>query len=358
MPAVTKGVVAVTGASGFIGSYIVEELLGRGYTVRAVVRNKDDPTKIEHLEKMAKTLPPGRLVFFNGDLAKDGSYDEAFDGADAVVHSAAVVEIGNVPNPQKTIVDPSVEGTKNVMGSVNASKSVKRLVHTSSVAAIYDLGSSCSTPFSEKDWNEYSTIASGDPYGYAKTQAERLMWKLSDGKSYDVAVVNPAVALGPPLTKAHTKASVVVIRQMLFGNTQPNYYATFVDVRDVAKCHVEALSRPEAASKRFICANPDAHMWVVDLEKPLKAEFPQYQIKGVTHAAWLLKLAIFLSYIPLIGGLFLKPFQRNVITKKVTYDSSESQKTLGMKYRELSATLRDSVNGMVIPGWVKPKAAK
>ena len=104
MPAVASGVVAVTGANGFIGSHVVKQLLGAGYTVRAIVRDKDSEEKTAHLKKAAEDEGAAdRLVLFSGDLMKAGDYDEAFAGADAVVHTAAFVvrppPVGSIHRP-------------------------------------------------------------------------------------------------------------------------------------------------------------------------------------------------------------------------------------------------------------------
>eukprot|EP00906_Rhabdomonas_costata_P025656 RCo036650 len=148
-----RAVVAVTGASGFIGSFIVKELLARGFQVRACVRNKDDPEKTEHLRALTREpLCTGTLSLYSADLTHPGSYDDAFRGADAVIHAAAVVEIRRVADPMAQVVNPSVEGTRNVLSSVDKSTTVRRFVHTSSVVAIFNLDRPSGTVFTENDW--------------------------------------------------------------------------------------------------------------------------------------------------------------------------------------------------------------
>jgi dihydroflavonol-4-reductase len=347
-------VVAVTGASGYIGSHICHALLQKGFKVRAVVRNKDDENKVAHLKAMAVGLPEGALTFYNGDLSKAGSYDDAFEGASGVVHSAAVVEIYDIKDAQKQIVDPSIEGTKNVLSSLDKSSTIKRLVHTSSIAAIQSVDQADGTEFTETDWNTWSTIDNGDAYGYAKTQAERLVHDHVKQRPYGYAVVNPAVALGPCLTKAHTKASVVIIRQLLYGNEQGNWFGTYVDVRDVALAHVEALVRPEAQGQRFIAANPKASRWVVELEEPTQRLFPDYKVEGCAKPWYLIGIARFLTWF----GMGLTPFQENMLDKKFTFNSATTTKVLGVEFRDIEESIKDSVESMVKPGWIKPRPNK
>jgi nucleoside-diphosphate-sugar epimerase len=355
-------VVAITGANGFIASHIVKELLQRGYQVRACVRNKDDTEKTAHLQALMTTIrnlpKSASLTFYSADLFQEGSYDQAFQGADAVIHSAAIVEIHRVPDPMKQIVNPSVKGTENVLRSIDKSPSVKRFVHTSSVAAILNADKVYGTKFTEEDWNTYSTIANGDPYGYAKAMAERLVWDHCSGKHYDVVVINPGVSLGPCMTKAHTKGSAVVLRQMVFGNEQPNYFAAFVDVRDVAKAHVNALEVAEAAGKRVLCTNRDATMWVMELGPMAQQLFPEYRIQGVPIASYKIWVAYLLSFIPYFGSSMLSPFATHLITKTFYYDSTRSQQLLKVIYTPLLETIKDTIVSMVEPGWVKPKARK
>lgn len=163
-----------------------------GYTVRAIVRSTNDPSKTDHLKDCAAAAGASdRLELFQGDLLKPGDYDAAFAGADAVVHTAAVVAIRG-KNPAKEIVEPSIQGTQNMLESVDKSNSVKRIVHTSSVAAVQSYDRGPEYRFTEKDEATWSTVERGDPYGYAKLGAEKLVRKHAAGnKTYDCVSINP-----------------------------------------------------------------------------------------------------------------------------------------------------------------------
>eukprot|EP00746_Dinoflagellata_sp_MGD_P167658 gnl/MRDRNA2_/MRDRNA2_98474_c0_seq1.p1 gnl/MRDRNA2_/MRDRNA2_98474_c0~~gnl/MRDRNA2_/MRDRNA2_98474_c0_seq1.p1 ORF type:complete len:378 (+),score=55.14 gnl/MRDRNA2_/MRDRNA2_98474_c0_seq1:61-1134(+) len=355
MPVVAPGgIIAVTGASGFIGSHIVDALIKAGYIVRAVVRDPTDVVKTEHLRKMG--VEGTNLHFCSGDLSKEGSYDEAFVGADAVVHCAAVVEINSVKDPQKEIVDPSVKGTENILASANKSKTVKRIVHTSSIAAVMQFDKQpLDFAFSESDFNTSSSIKVGDPYGYAKVSAEKVVRNhVLEGKAagYDFVTFNPGVVLGPCLCKAHTKASTVVVRQMLYGNPQVDYYTAFVDVRDVASAHVKALSASEATNERFILVS-DAKMNVLELGEPLKRMCPEYVIEAKSSNPGTLVSA--LGSLPLVGGFIMTEFQRAMLKARFDFQNEKSKEVLKLTYRPLDETLNDTARSMVDNGFIKAR---
>ena len=212
--------VAVTGANGFVGSHVCAALLAQGHKVRACVRDPHDSTKTAHLQALPGA--EGALTLFTGDLMLEGSYDEAFSVADAVVHTAAVVEVLDKGDPENKIVKPAVTGSLNVLASVRRSPSVARLVYLSSVAAVQSAsGKPDEHLYTEADWNDFSTVDS-DAYGYAKTTAERMLWRecasAEGGRAIELVTLCPGVILGPCLTKAHTKASTVLIREVIYGN--------------------------------------------------------------------------------------------------------------------------------------------
>ena len=131
----SKATVLVTGGSGYIASWVVKYLLEEGYTVRATVRNLRSEDKVAHLKAMEREYS-GKLQLFEADLLTEGSFDESMKGCDVVIHTASPFFIKGLKDAQKQLVDPALQGTRNVLETANRAESVKRVVLTSSVAAI------------------------------------------------------------------------------------------------------------------------------------------------------------------------------------------------------------------------------
>jgi nucleoside-diphosphate-sugar epimerase len=358
MPAVKSGVIAVTGASGFIGSHVVKTLLSRGFTVRAVVRDANDAGKTQFLRDIASELKAEtRLSFFSGDLLTPGSYDAAFAGADAVVHTAAVVDLNTGADAYQKIVDPSIKGAENVLASIKKSGTVRRIVHTSSIAAIMRVDEPVDTAFTEKDFNTYSTVENGDAYGFAKFRAEQAITDGCKGQSFDFVAINPSVVLGEVFTKPHTKATPVIVRQALYNATIQTFCANFVDVRDVALAHVEALVRPDAANKRFILNSDASPRFLHTIGESIAALYPDYKISLSPNLnPWLWWALTWVSMTPVVGSYVLKPAQRMSVDKRFFFKNDESKNVLGIKYHTLDEMLKSTVDSLVGRGFVKPKA--
>ena len=151
--------VLVTGGGGYVASWIVRDLLEDGFTVRATVRNPAKPKGLEHLHALSEAHPD-RLTLCAADLLDEGSFAEAMQGCELVVHTASPFLLGKIKDPEATVVRPALLGTRNVLAGVNATESVKRVVLTSSVAAVY--GDSADMKgkerFTEDDWNTTSSV--------------------------------------------------------------------------------------------------------------------------------------------------------------------------------------------------------
>jgi nucleoside-diphosphate-sugar epimerase len=370
MPAIGQGsIVAVTGANGFIGSHICKKLLEDGFVVRAVVRDPADASKVNHLLSLPDAA--SRLQCVKGDLMQLGGYDDAFAGAAAVVHTAAVVEVLDNTDAENKIVRPAVEGTKNTIAAAKKA-GIQRLVMTSSVAAVQSpLGLPDEHTYSEQDWNGWSTVET-DPYGYAKTQQERLLWDAlgslaplwggspSDGTAaagdagpapLDAVAIHPSVTLGPALTKAHTKSSTVLVREVLFGNKLNNYNTSFVDVRDVAAAASAALTCAAAGGQRFIVTGDEGPMNTLDLGPVAQRVLPDYTCGArPAHGPWLI------WFLARLG--FVSAFQESQFSRKYTFSNARLKAVLGVQPRPLEETVHDAALAMIANGWVKPRPAR
>ncbi|RZB73829.1 Cinnamoyl-CoA reductase 1 isoform B [Glycine soja] len=210
-------VVCVTGASGFIASWIIKLLLQRGYTVRATVRDPSKPEKVDHLLKLDGAKE--RLHLFKADLLEEGSFDSAFEGCDGVFHTASPVHF-IVTDPQNQLIDPAIKGTLNVVKSCAKSPSVKQVILTSSVAAVLYNGRPRTpevvvdeTWFSDPDFLRENERW----YAFAKTSAEDAARKFLSEYDIKLVVINPSMSIGP-LLQPELNASSSSILNLINGN--------------------------------------------------------------------------------------------------------------------------------------------
>ncbi|GMP87947.1 hypothetical protein CsSME_00040116 [Camellia sinensis var. sinensis] len=204
--------VCVTGGSGFIASWLVKLLLQRGYIVRASVRDPFDLKKTEHL--LALDGAKERLHLFKGNLLEEGSFDSMVDGCDGVFHTASPCFV-TTSNPQVELIDPALKGTLNVLGSCAKNPSVKRVVLTSSVAAVAFNGRpQAPEVVIDESWFSDPEFCKQNELWYvlSKTLAEDAAWKFTKEKGIDMVTINPALVIGPLLQPTlNTSAAAILI---------------------------------------------------------------------------------------------------------------------------------------------------
>lgn len=249
----TDSLVCVTGGTGFVGSHCVAALLREGHRVRTTVRSLDREGAVRAMMDAAGVEAGDRLSFVAADLTGDDGWDAAVEGCDAVLHVASPFPLGVPKDPDELIV-PAREGALRVLGASHAA-GVRRVVLTSSFAAIGYGHPPRSTPFTEEDWTDLSGAAPVPAYQTSKTLAERAAWDYvaGDGAGLELAVVNPVGIFGPPLG-TDTGTSLEIVGRMLRGQVPglPKLALGAVDVRDVADLHLLAMTAPEAAGERFL----------------------------------------------------------------------------------------------------------
>ncbi|XP_010493007.1 PREDICTED: cinnamoyl-CoA reductase 1 isoform X2 [Camelina sativa] len=239
-------VVCVTGASGYIASWLVKFLLSRGYTVKASVRDPSDPKKTQHLVSLEGAKE--RLHLFKADLLVEGSFDSAIDGCQGVFHTASPFYI-DVKDPQVELIDPAVKGTLNVLNSCAKASSVKRVVVTSSMAAVCYNGKPCTPDVTvDETWfsNPELCEASKMWYVLSKTLAEDAAWKLAKEKGLEIVTINPAMVIGPLLQPTLNTSAAAILNLINGAKTFPNASFGWVNVKDVANAHIQAFEVPSA----------------------------------------------------------------------------------------------------------------
>ncbi|XP_076940839.1 phenylacetaldehyde reductase-like [Bidens hawaiensis] len=238
-------VVCVTGASGYIASWLVKLLLDRGYTVHATVRSLDDPNKTEHL--LALDGAKERLSLFEANLTEDGSFDFALNGCVCLFHTASPVLL-SVDDPQAQLIDPAVKGTLNVLKSATKVQSLKRVVLTSSMSAV-TFGPRLpesgvvvdETWFSDPLFCEQKKLW----YQLSKTLAEDAAVKFAKENGLELVAINPGYVIGPVLQPTLNLTSEGIMELIKTGKESFGIYR-LVDVRDVATAHILAFENPEA----------------------------------------------------------------------------------------------------------------
>ncbi|KAE7997234.1 hypothetical protein FH972_001884 [Carpinus fangiana] len=269
MPSASGQTVCVTGAGGFIASWIVKLLLEKGYTVKGTLRNPDDP-KNAHLKELEGAKE--RLSLWKTDLLDYESLKAAIDGCDGVIHTASPVT-----DDPELMVEPAVDGTKNVIIAA-AETNVRRVVFTSSIGAVYmDPNRGPDVVVDESCWSDLEFCKNTKNwYCYGKAVAEQAAWEVAKEKGVDLVVVNPVLVLGP-LLQPNVNASVVHVLKYLTGSakTYANSVQAYVHVRDVALAHILVLETP-SASGRYLCAESVLHRG--DVVQILAKLFPEYPI--------------------------------------------------------------------------------
>jgi dihydroflavonol-4-reductase len=332
--------VCVTGAGGFIASWIVRGLLDRGYAVHGTAR---DPARSgAHL----KALPGAaeRLHLFPADLLTPGSFRDAISGCSAVIHTASPYAI-QVRDPQRELIDPAVNGTNDILRTCDDEDSVNRLVLTSSMAAITDEPEN-GRVLNEYDWNTKSTLKR-NPYYLSKALAEGAAWQYVKDRrpQFDLVVINPFFVLGPSLSKELNETNKIFV-DMLKG-AYPGIMRLnwgMVDVRDVAESHIRALEVTDARG-RYICANDAVAMrqvvnWMNELgygAAPYK--LPKLGLDSPAGDA-IVKLASFFQ--PAGVGTYL----RTHIGRTPRYDTSKIRNDLGLQFRDVRGTLRETLEDL------------
>jgi nucleoside-diphosphate-sugar epimerase len=284
--------VLVTGGSGFVGSHAIVQLLAAGHSVRTTVRNPQRESSVRALLKQGGAEPGGRLAFFAADLESDRGWPEAVAGCEYVLHVASPFP-ATLPKHEDELIVPAREGALRLLRAARAA-GVRRVVLTSSFAAIGYGHAPQTAPFTEKDWTDprgHDVSA----YAKSKTLAERAAWDFiaTDGGSLELAVVNPVGIFGPVLGPDYA-TSILIVQRLMDGALPglPRLYFGAVDVRDVVDLHLRAMTHPAAKGERFLAVAGD-FLSIRDIALVLKQRIgvPARRVPTRELPDWVVRLA-------------------------------------------------------------------
>ncbi|XP_052201167.1 phenylacetaldehyde reductase-like isoform X2 [Diospyros lotus] len=238
--------VCVTGANGYIASWVVKFLLQRGYTVRGTLRDLGNLKKENHL--LALDGAKERLHLFKADLLEEGSFDSVVDGCEGVFHIASPF-FYQLSDPQADLIDPALKGTLNLLGSCAKTSTVKRVVLTSSMSSVaYNSRPRTPDVIVDETWFSDPEFCKENKLWYqlSKILAENASWKFANDKGIDMVSINPGMVIGP-LLQPTVNASAAHILNLINGSqTYINVSFAWVNVKDVANAHIQAFELPSA----------------------------------------------------------------------------------------------------------------
>lgn len=333
--------VLVTGATGYIAKHIILQLLERGYAVRGSVR---DLARGEDIRAtMAEHISDGieletKLEFVQLDLNADAGWDAAMQGVDVLLHTASPVPVAQ-PKDENQVIKPAVDGTLRALKAAQKA-GIQRVVMTSSVAAIMhhnDIGQR--TAMDERDWNDINPKFA-TAYSKSKTYAERAAWDYvnEDGIDINLTTINPGVVLGAPLD-AKIGASVSIIERIMKRKDPavPNLGFVCVDVRDVAKMHVNAIDTVASFDNRYIAV--DRFAWFSEIADLLATEYPQRNIITRRAPNWLIRfLALF------DGGL--RSVSQDLGVKR-ELSNAAAKNDLNIEFRDIKTAVLETAQHLV-----------
>lgn len=332
-----RGVVLVTGGTGYIAGFCIAQLLKEGWTVRTTVRD------LKRADEVRKTLArlgadPAGLTFHQAELMSDAGWAEANAGAQYVMHVASPLPSAD-PKSADDLIIPAREGALRALRFARDA-GVRRVVMTSSVAAIaYGRGGK-PTAHTEADWSDDTNRSDIGAYERSKTIAERAAWDFieREGGTLELATVNPGAVLGPA-PGADFSASLEIVKLILDGALPacPGFAFPIVDVRDVADLHYRAMLDPKAAGQRYISAN--GYYRMVEVAKVLKAHLPQRKIPTSEMPGFVLRIAGMFN--PIIGGRLYE------LNKRRDATAAKAKSELGWAPRHIDEAIIASADDLI-----------
>nr|BAJ08043.1 dihydroflavonol 4-reductase [Cyclamen graecum] len=274
---VSPGTVCVTGAAGFIGSWLVMRLLERGYTVRATVRDPENMKKVKHLLDLPKAGT--NLTLWKADLTEEGSFDEAIQGCSGVFHVATPMDFES-QDPEKEVIKPTIDGVLSIIKSCAKAKTVKKLVFTSSAGTV-NVQATQKSVYDESDWSDLDFIVAKKMtawmYFVSKTLAELAAVEAAKENNINFISIIPTLVVGPFIMPTFPP-SLITALSPITGN-EAHYsiikQGQFVHLDDLCEAHIFLYEHPMGEG-RYICSSHDTTIY--GLANMMREKWPEYNV--------------------------------------------------------------------------------
>uniref|UniRef100_A0A0B7A1E2 NAD-dependent epimerase/dehydratase domain-containing protein n=1 Tax=Arion vulgaris TaxID=1028688 RepID=A0A0B7A1E2_9EUPU len=340
-----SSLVLLTDATSFTSAHIIKQLQEEGYQVRGVVSSlQDEDAKIKQLLELCPEAKY-KVEFVEADPVKAGSLDSAIKEVQYVIHVIKPAAAQAATQEGEPPVQPAVDAVQNVLKASIESKTVRRIILTSSYQTISAVPTGAADKiYTEADWTDAETA---DPLVQSLVLAEKSAWdfvkELPDADKIDLCVMNPTLPIGPPLLDAQQDVVKLLLDRGITGCPRVCY--SLVDVRDVAEAHVKALELESAAGNRHILHG--SSLWMKDIALTLSKEFkPQgYNI----HTMSLPNVCLWgLSLFNKNAKTFLP-----VVGKQSQFDNTRMKDVLGISPRDVKVTVLEEARVLIEKGLVK-----
>ena len=334
--------VLVTGATGFVAGWIIRRLLEQGVSVHATVRDPENPERLRHLNALPRA-DGAALHFFRAELLEPGSFAKAMAGCGVVFHTASPFT-SVVDDPQRELIDPALLGTRNVLEQAAGTDSVRRVVLTSSCAAIFTDAADCADApggvLTEDVWNRTASLEY-QPYSWSKTLAEAEAWKIAQQARFRLVAINPCLIMGPAIGGRPSSESFNIMQRAGQGEFRfgaPRLGLGIVDVRDVAEAHLAAAFLPNAEGRNIVAGHEtDLLAGLMTLQAKYGDRYALPRRAAPKFLLWLIAPRLGLS----------RKFVSRSVDVAWRADTSKGRRELGLTYRPLDETMQDMFQYMI-----------